>query len=203
MLEIFSILNEYLLDDKLPYYLTHLALLLIGSLCLLVIILSIYRSSQTINVLAAFNVTSACLCLLYVIMDAPDVALTEAAIGAALSNCIILLLLKNIDVKTQIASPSSRLFSAVICSMLAIILILISFELPEFGSSDAPLHQELGEFYLNNTLSEIGINSPVAAILASYRGIDTLGETLVIFVAALSVSLIFAHKKRDSGAYDE
>lgn len=203
MLEILSLLNEYLRSNALPAYLTNFALILIGSLTLLVIIFSFYRSSQTINLLAAFNVTSVSLCLLYLFMDAPDVALTEAAIGAALSSCIILVVLKDIEIKTNKTSLFSRIASGALCISLAGILAIISLELPDFGSEEAPAHTEIGNYYLQNTYREIGIHSPVAAILASYRGIDTLGETVVIFVAALSVQLIFAHKKRVLDSYAE
>ena len=55
---------------------------------------------------------------------------------------------------------------------------------------------------IKNTKSEIGINSFVAAILASYRGFDTLCETCVIFLAGISVLLILGlNKKHDERKY--
>ena len=51
------------------------------------------------------------------------------------------------------------------------------------------------KYYLENAKNDIGIPSVVAAILASYRGYDTLGETSVILIAGLAVILILAKRK--------
>jgi multicomponent Na+:H+ antiporter subunit B len=48
-------------------------------------------------------------------------------------------------------------------------------------------NQHVANYYIENTNKDFGINSTVTAILAGYRAYDTLGETIVIFLAALGV----------------
>ena len=53
--------------------------------------------------------------------------------------------------------------------------------------------------YIARTPEEIGVPNIVTGILASYRGYDTLGETTVIFTAAVAVILLlgsFSRKKQ-------
>ena len=74
-------------------------------------------------------------------------------------------------------------------------LTFASFDLPLYGEENTPVHQHVTKYYLENTKNDIGIPSVVAAILASYRGYDTLGETSVILIAGLAVVLILARRK--------
>ena len=43
---------------------------------------------------------------------------------------------------------------------------------------------------------EIGVQNVVSAVLASYRGYDTMGETTVIFTAGVGVLLLLKHVQR-------
>ena len=49
------------------------------------------------------------------------------------------------------------------------------------------LKNQVYNYYLKNTNREIGIPNVVTSVLASYRGFDTLGEVVVIFIAGISV----------------
>ena len=64
---------------------------------------------------------------------------------------------------------------------LGIILFWAVGDLPAFGDPEAPATQYTGELYIESVLPDIGIENIVTAILASYRGFDTLGEVVVIF----------------------
>ena len=63
--------------------------------------------------------------------------------------------------------------------------------IPKIGLLENPIHKGVSDYYIRNTESEIGIPAFVAAILASYRGFDTLGETCVILIAGLGACIIF------------
>lgn len=73
---------------------------------------------------------------------------------------------------------------------LGIILFWAIGDLPAFGDPEAPATQYTGELYIESVLPDIGIENIVTAILASYRGFDTLGEVVVIFTAGISVALL-------------
>ncbi|MGV2433317.1 MAG UNVERIFIED_CONTAM: hypothetical protein LVQ98_08745 [Rickettsiaceae bacterium] len=71
-------------------------------------------------------------------------------------------------------------------------LIYAGLDLPLYGDANAPIHNNVTKYYNQNTYNDLGITSFVAGILASYRGYDTLGETLVIFAAGICVLFIFS-----------
>ncbi len=73
---------------------------------------------------------------------------------------------------------------------IGIILFWAIEDMPAFGDPQAPATQYTGELYIQSALPDIGIENIVTAILASYRGFDTLGETVVIFTAGISVALL-------------
>ncbi|HKJ63981.1 MAG TPA: Na(+)/H(+) antiporter subunit B, partial [Desulfopila sp.] len=67
------------------------------------------------------------------------------------------------------------------------LLIYGTLDMPHFGKADAPVHEHVAPRYLNESMEEIGVPNVVTSVLASYRGFDTLGETLVIFTAGIGV----------------
>lgn len=73
---------------------------------------------------------------------------------------------------------------------IGIILFWAVEDMPAFGDPEAPATQYTGELYVDSVLPDIGIDNIVTAILASYRGFDTLGEVVVIFTAGISVALL-------------
>ena len=62
--------------------------------------------------------------------------------------------------------------------------------MPNYGDAKAPIHQHVAPRYLNQSAQEIGLPNVVTSVLASYRSYDTLGETFVIFTAAIGVLVL-------------
>jgi multicomponent Na+:H+ antiporter subunit B len=54
----------------------------------------------------------------------------------------------------------------------------------------APSYNEIAYYYLNYSVSETGATNVIAAVLADYRGFDTLGETIVLFISVVAVASI-------------
>lgn len=123
--------------------------------------------------------------VLYLLLTAPDVAMTEACVSI-LSFVFAILAIRYTKAKEFIEKFNPWIFLSV--SLLAVILIYAGQDLPEFG---AP---KFNHYYLQNSVEETDMLSAVAAILASYRGFDTLLETLVIVVAAMAVLLVSAQE---------
>jgi len=69
-------------------------------------------------------------------------------------------------------------------------LVYATIDMPAVGDPNAPANNYVGQAYVENTPKEIAVPNIVTAVLASYRGFDTLGETLVIFTAGLAVILL-------------
>jgi len=62
------------------------------------------------------------------------------------------------------------------------------------------VHQHVAPWYLERTPEIIDIPNVVTAVLASFRGYDTLGELFVIFTAGIGVLFLFGAKPRRKSA---
>jgi len=54
----------------------------------------------------------------------------------------------------------------------------------------------VGKYYIENATNDAGAPNVVTAVTLLYRGFDTLGEVMVLFTAALGVSIIFAVEEK-------
>jgi len=160
-----------------------------------------------VTLLAIFSFTSAAL---FTVMDAVDVAFTEAAVGAGFSTVLLLATLSLVGggVKTPqvrivsltIQAPIRRpTFPLVVVLITGGILVYGTLDMPPFGDPDNPVHRHVADHYLLDSEEEIGIPNVVTSVLASYRGYDTLGEATVVFTAAVGVIVLLSGlRRRDS-----
>jgi multicomponent Na+:H+ antiporter subunit B len=143
---------------------------------------------------------------LLVVLDAVDVAFTEAAVGAGISTVLALGALALTTSQEKEAAPRPLYTGVVIFVVLATGAALIygSLDMPLFGDPAAPVHTHVADLYLAEGQAKTGAPNIVTAVLASYRGFDKLGETMVIFTAGIGVLLTFASvqagRKRDDDA---
>ncbi|PON17006.1 hypothetical protein C2W62_15485 [Candidatus Entotheonella serta] len=70
------------------------------------------------------------------------------------------------------------------------ILFYADSQLPQVGDPRSPASTHVSPYYIVNSHHETGAPNFVTAVLADYRGYDTLGETTVIFTAGLACLLI-------------
>jgi len=88
-----------------------------------------------------------------------------------------------------------------IAALIAVILaggmlIYAGHDLPAFGDPESPAYQHpIIEYYINNSQTDSGVGNIVTALLANYRGYDTLGETAVIFTAGMAVILLLRRRE--------
>lgn len=153
------------------------------------LILFFIRSKDRLDIVIFSGSFSLLTAVMYLLLDAPDVAMTEAAVGV-LVTIFSIYALKAVHYVDKEIEDKFNLPLFVLALGFASLLIYAAKDLPEFGNEHTISQQTLAAYYIENTYKEIGIDSIVAAILASYRGFDTLLETLVILVGGLSVLLI-------------
>ena len=144
-----------------------------------------------------FGAYSFLMCLIWGGMGAVDVAFTEAAVGAGLSTVLYIAAMRHLPKREKVVNDNT-IFALIVCFGVGCLLIWASFDLPVIGDPMAPIHQHVGPYYISNTKPDMGIPNLVTGVLASYRGYDTLGETVVIFTAGLGVLLLLGDgKNRD------
>jgi multicomponent Na+:H+ antiporter subunit B len=79
---------------------------------------------------------------------------------------------------------------ALVCAAVGGVMVYAALGLPDFGDATSPANTHVGRAYLERTGEEIGPPNVVTAVLASYRGFDTLGEAIVIFAAGIAVAIM-------------
>ena len=146
----------------------------------------------TVMLSGVFSFLSA---LLFVTLDAVDVAFTEAAVGAGISTVLMLGTL-SLTARFETPSPRSSFIPFIVVCLTGAALIYGTLDMPNFGSVDAPAQIHVGPDYLVRIPDEVGVPNAVTAILASYRGYDTLGETAVVFSAGIGVMLLISGLRR-------
>ncbi len=129
---------------------------------------------------------------LFTLLDAVDVAFTEAAVGAGIATVLVLGTLSLTDA-TEIR-PRRPLLPLFIVLMTGAALFYGTLDMPRFGDPDAPLHKHVAPAYLAESGVEIGIPNVVTSVLASYRGYDTLGELVVVLTAGVGVLLLLGQQ---------
>lgn len=129
-------------------------------------------------------------------LAAPDVAMTEAAVGAGITTVLFLLAL-TMTGSTEASKPRAqrRAIPMLVVTVTGAALIYATLDMPHFGDPQAPAQQHVVPRYLEHSYEEIGIPNAVASVLASYRGYDTLGEVTVVFTAALGVFLLLGGER--------
>ncbi len=126
---------------------------------------------------------------LFVVLDAVDVAFTEAAVGAGMST---VLMLATLGLTTRSEEPPKHTPIVPILVVLATGAALVygTLDMPLYGDPQAPIHEHVAPRYIHESPIEIGIPNMVTSVLASYRGYDTLGEVTVIFTAGVGVLVL-------------
>ena len=163
---------------------------------LVVTALMIIRNQSPLAVVILAGIYSLSICTLFVILDAVDVAFTEAAVGAGISTVLFLAVTRPQDEPgQQYQWPSAG--AVAIAVFMGVLLVFGTLDMPWYGDPSAPVHQHIAPRYLNQSGTEIGIPNVVTSVLASYRGYDTLGEVVVIFTAGISVFILLANDHQD------
>lgn len=154
-------------------------------------------SRDLLAVVMVFSAYSLLSAGMFMVMDAADVAFTEAAVGAGVSTILLLMAL-------TVTGRYERRVKRQWLPMVAVLvtgatLVYGTLDLPPIGAADNPVNQHVAPRYLEQSGTEIGIPNVVTSVLSSYRGFDTLGETLVVFTAGLGVWLLIGGVRRKGG----
>lgn len=149
-----------------------------------VIAIVVQRNLFSVVVLA--GVYSFLMATVLVALDAVDVAMTEASVGAGISTVLLLGALYLCG--GEEAKPLTRPWLPLAVTLVIVaVLVYGTLGLPAFSDPLAPIHTHVVPRYLLQGPVETGVPNVVTAVLASYRGYDTLGETVVVFTAGIGV----------------
>ena len=136
-----------------------------------------------------------------IVLDAVDVAMTEASVGAGVSTVLLLAAL-SLTKSREMRPTHSNVVALVVAGSVGVMVVWGTLSLPPFGAADAPIHRHVAPTYLETSIPETGVPNVVTAVLADFRSFDTLGEVTVIFTAGMGVMLLLRRHRRRSSVPD-
>ncbi len=133
-------------------------------------------------------------------LDAPDVSFTEAAVGAGISTVLMLSTLA-LTGKEEKRGKRFSPIPLIVVTLTGCALIYGTLDMPPLGDPNDPIHLHPSPSYVERSQEDMhGLPNVVTAVLASYRGYDTLGETSVVLTAGIAVLLILRRGKEQTVA---
>lgn len=169
---------------------------------LAIVALRIIFLKDLFAVVMLFSIYSFLSALIFVSLDAVDVAFTEASVGAGISTVLMLVTLVLTGRKEK-ENTHSSLLPLVVVLVTGAALIYGTLDMPPFGNADNPVHEHVAPRYIEESPKEVGLPNMVTSVLASYRGFDTLGETAVVFAAAIGVLALLGVRRRETEDSEE
>lgn len=166
-------------------------------LFLVVMALGVLKTRQLFAMAMLFGLYSLLVAGLFVVLDAPDVAFTEAAVGTGISTVLMLVTLASIKNGHELeTNHKDRVAPLIICCVMAGLLAYGTHDIAELGEQQTPAHQQVAARYIEKGQEETGVPNLVTAVLASYRGFDTLGEVTVVLTAGIGVLMLLGNRKK-------
>ncbi len=123
--------------------------------------------------------------IVWVRLFAPDVALTEAAIGSGVTGVLLISAAARLREAERTSAAAERpgmalqLSAAILCVVVTAALAAVVLLLPDPGPTLAPQAAE--------RLAETGLGNPITAVLMAYRSFDTMLEKVVLVLAVVGV----------------
>ncbi len=133
---------------------------------------------------------------LFVVLDAVDVAFTEAAVGGGITTVLMLATLGLTTDQEKTPQEGLRIVPLVIVLVTGALLIYGTLDMPAYGDPAAPIQLHVAPRYIAEAPTATNVPNIVTAVLASYRGYDTMGELTVIFTAGVGVMLLLGLARR-------
>lgn len=178
--------------------------------------LAVAFTKKNLSAIIIFTVYSLVMSIVWVVVKSPDLAITEAAVGAGITSLLFYVVLSNLgelkefenikhkkkDKKNrkrnkQGKNTKSYNFFGIVFTLVIVVLLLITVNsLPPYGGVDNPAVNEVFDRYVNEVVNETGALNIVAAVILDYRAFDTFGEAVMLFTATMAVvSLLRKNEK--------
>ena len=162
---------------------------------LAIVTIAIARQRSLFGVVILAGIYSFLMASVLIALDAVDVAMTEASVGAGISTVVLLATL-HLTKSREYPRPRNVALPLFVSAVVGAALVCGTYTLPPFGTADAPIHKHTTPHYLAYAYKETHSPNVVTAVLADYRGYDTFGETTVIFTAGIGVMMLLRGRRR-------
>jgi len=137
------------------------------------------------------------LSLVFLVLKAPDVAITQLVVEML---CLIILLRATLKRDLPFSTTGRWLLNTLITAGFIVVFLFVAIrafkDLPEFGY---PI-MRVANIYLKEGLVKTGASNIVSSVILDFRAYDTLGEATILFTAVIGVLAIvrrIGRKKKD------
>lgn len=133
------------------------------------------------------------LCMSFLILKAPDLAITQLVVEIL---CLVILIRATLKKDLPFSTTGRWLINTIITIIFVVVFSIASYyalkNLPPFGS---PI-MKIAKFYIENALSKTGATNFVSSVILDFRAYDTLGEATILFTAVTGVTAVMRVKGR-------
>lgn len=127
------------------------------------------------------------LSIIFLILKAPDVAITQLVVEIL---ALIILIRATLKKDLPFSTTGRWLLNTIITAVFLLVFLGVGMkafmDLPEFGY---PI-MRVAKTYLQEGLSRTGATNLVASVILDFRAYDTLGEATILFTAVIGVLAI-------------
>lgn len=157
--------------------------------------IAIVRQRNLFGVIILFSVYSFLMASVMIVLDAVDVAMTEASVGAGVSTVLFLATLQ-LTKSVEYPAPRNVALPLFVSVVVGAALIWGTITLPPYGAENTPMHTHVAPRYIEASRDHIMPPNMVTAVLADFRGFDTLGEVIVVFTGGIAVLLLLSGRRK-------
>ena len=161
-----------------------LHILLIVMICGAIIALEVKDLLSSIIALGAVGFS---LCLSFLILKAPDLAITQLVVEIL---CLIILIRATIRADLPVSIEPRWIFNTI--SSIVFVGVFLYFalsalkELPSFGDPIMGIVRK----YIDEGINQTGAVNLVTAVILDFRAYDTLGEATVLFASIIGIMAV-------------
>lgn len=145
------------------------------------------EAKDLLSSVVALGVTGLALVMAFLILKAPDVAITQLIIELL---ALIILIRATLNRDLPFSTSGRWYINTFITIMFIFVFIIVGVvcfrDLPAFGQP----FMRVAETYLKESITRTGATNVVSAVVLDFRSFDTLGEATVLFTAAIGVATI-------------
>jgi multicomponent Na+:H+ antiporter subunit B len=174
------------MDITLPVLLMNISFMAM----MVIVAFAIVRLRSLFAIVMLQGVYSLVAAIWFVSLDAVDVAFTEAAVGAGVSTVLMLSAMLLTDRRANPIPVRQNLGPLLVVTVTGLAMFFAIGDMPSYGDAHSAANAGVGMAYIEATREQVQVPNVVTAVLASYRGFDTFGETVVIFMAGLGILLL-------------
>lgn len=133
------------------------------------------------------------LCLAFLILKAPDLAITQLVVEIL---CLIILIRATLNKDLPLVIEGRWVFNTLATLTFIAVFLFFAYlalrEIPSFGN---PI-MEVVRKYLEEGISKTGAVNLVSAIILDFRAYDTLGEATVLFTSVIGIMAVLRRPGR-------